>query len=210
MTLILSLVGAAVLAVFVVTFIGVRHMTTISEGPAIAQNRNASALLIIDMQSCYTANQPDAPRVIDAINQLKTAWAERPTVWIRNVFDVASTKFLGRLFARGAGMASPPGIDVDPRLGTPETIIDKGVGDAFSAPELNAELASKDVGTLYLAGLMGTDCVQRTAHGALNRGYQVFVVEDAIVEGGAKRWQAAREALVARGVQFTTVADVAG
>lgn len=57
----------------------------------------------------------------------------------------------------------------------------KSVGDSFSNAELEGFLLANDVDMLYLVGADATACVCSTAQGGLNRGYKVFVVEDAIV-----------------------------
>jgi hypothetical protein len=57
--------------------------------------------------------------------------------------------------------------------------INKPLGDAFSNPDLQGYLARKKVGTLFIAGSAGEACVLMTVWGATNRGYQVYVIDDA-------------------------------
>ena len=56
----------------------------------------------------------------------------------------------------------------------------KNRSDAFSTLELDAYLRENHVDRLLLTGLDGAYCVDATARGALNRGYQVTLFQDGI------------------------------
>lgn len=101
--------------------------------------------------------------------------------------------------AISAGPGSP-GTEMDHRLikipGA--TTITKNRSDAFSTPELDAYLREYHVDQLLLTGLDGAYCVDATARGALNRGYQVTLLQDGIatesrnsIENLAKGWREA-------------------
>ena len=55
--------------------------------------------------------------------------------------------------------------------------------DAFSNRQLEQFLIDQQVTELYLVGLDAAFCVYYTALGALNRGYNVTVVSDAVMTG---------------------------
>jgi Amidases related to nicotinamidase len=55
------------------------------------------------------------------------------------------------------------------------------MGDSFYNPKLDEFLTEQRVNELYLAGLDPEFCVYSTARGALNRGYKVNVITDAIL-----------------------------
>jgi hypothetical protein len=57
----------------------------------------------------------------------------------------------------------------------------KPQGDSFANPKLNEFLTGQRVNELYLAGLDPEFCIYATARGALNRGYKVNVITDAIL-----------------------------
>jgi len=63
----------------------------------------------------------------------------------------------------------------------------KRISDSFSNPQLDAFLIRNRVDELYLVGLDASYCVHKTALGALNRGYKVTVVDDAVLSRKAQR-----------------------
>ena len=73
------------------------------------------------------------------------------------------------------------------------------MGDAFSNPQLGEWLAARKVGRLRLVGLDGCFCLQSTAHGALNRGYAVEIVEDAVLTSFPAKWPKCKKELSERG-----------
>jgi len=55
--------------------------------------------------------------------------------------------------------------------------------DAFSNPKLEQFLIARQVDEVFLVGLDAAFCVYYTALGALNRGYKVTVIQDAVLTG---------------------------
>lgn len=182
-----------VLAVLIVIsaiflFLGVRKFFTPTAGERIAGYENPSkALLVIDVQEDFTGiNSRLGP-------QYRNAWAqisvinrliERATetgmhvVYIRHIFhnNYFTRKFIGR------ALEGFPGAEADGRIRIiNENDFIKKVPDAFSNPDLEEFLISNHVDEIYLAGLDAAYCVYYTALGALNRGYKVTVIEDAVM-----------------------------
>jgi nicotinamidase-related amidase len=60
-----------------------------------------------------------------------------------------------------------------------DEVIHKRHGSAFVETGLGEQLASKDVGTLIITGLVTQGCVRATSLDALKLGYRVDLVEDA-------------------------------
>jgi nicotinamidase-related amidase len=58
---------------------------------------------------------------------------------------------------------------------------EKNRTDAFSNRQLEQLLVDRQVDELYLVGVDAAYCVYFTALGALNRGYRVYVVKDAVM-----------------------------
>lgn len=85
-------------------------------------------------------------------------------------------------------IAGTPGAEIDPALGLPAdaTIISKGETvdkDAYSAFEgtaLDDVLSSKAINRLFIGGLATEYCVLNTARDALDKGYDVVLLRDAI------------------------------
>ncbi len=70
------------------------------------------------------------------------------------------------------------------RAGTVEIV--KTKSDAFANPLLDEQLALRRVSEVYIAGLDAGFCVNKTIRGALNRGYKVKAIRDAIATRHSK------------------------
>lgn len=101
--------------------------------------------------------------------------------------------------ARGTRGALPPP-SVEPRGHEP--VITKHTYSAFSAPELVEHLHRLESDTVVIAGLYAHACVRETALGALDEGYRVVIVVDAIASYDVLHAEVTRAFLVDRGVEY--------
>ncbi len=180
---------AAIVVVFgVFVVITMKKMFTPTRGAKIAAYSNPQkALLVIDVQEDYTGLKgkqpvlyPNVESQITAINGLidRASKAGVRVVYIRQIFD---DNFISRLLG-GRTIEGKPGAEIDARIHVVNrNDFTKKISDAFSNQQLNAFLALNQVDELYLVGLDAAYCVYNTAKGALNRGYKVKVVKDAIL-----------------------------
>lgn len=60
-----------------------------------------------------------------------------------------------------------------------EPIVEKNFNDSFEETSLEDELAKRGVGRLFVTGAQTEWCVRSTLHGAVARGYDTILVEDA-------------------------------
>jgi nicotinamidase-related amidase len=110
--------------------------------------------------------------------------------------------------APGLGVAvvyvrSEPGAPLDPRLGAArQPVFFKHRSDAFSNPHLDEYFRAHEIDHLVLAGARVDSSVYYTALGAMNRGYKVKVVSDAVAASSAARRDGALDALQQRGVEI--------
>jgi nicotinamidase-related amidase len=154
----------------------------------------AQALLVINMDDrfigssgLYTLPNSTTDRLIKVVSQT----AERAktsgmlVISIQTDFQRAITKVPARL-ALGLSPSSTSG-RVDPHLG--RRSFTTRFADAFSNPELDDFLRTRNVKHLFLAGLDGMLSVNRTARGALKRNYQVTFVRDGIGTVSEQAWQ---------------------
>jgi nicotinamidase-related amidase len=113
-------------------------------------------------------------------------------IYIRHEFDNLRTKLVSYLLLGGIGVKGNPDTQLDSRVPLlSEHIYGKGAHDSFSNLELDAFLRRNQVDELTLVGLDGAACVQRTAHGALNRGYRVNLIKNCILTRQPYHWEAA-------------------
>lgn len=60
-----------------------------------------------------------------------------------------------------------------------EPVVHKLYADAFEDTDLEKVLAERGIGSLYVAGAQTDECIRSTLHGAVVRGYDATLVEDA-------------------------------
>ncbi|HUU05542.1 MAG TPA: isochorismatase family protein [Patescibacteria group bacterium] len=69
----------------------------------------------------------------------------------------------------------------------------KNYGSAFKETELEKLLQAKGCNTLFLCGLSAVGCVLATYHGAMDRDYDVYMLEDALISHDAALTKAVQE-----------------
>jgi nicotinamidase-related amidase len=143
-------------------------------------NRPNTALLVIDVQNSVVAGAHQRDEVIANINALvdKARAEDVPVIWVQHSDD-----------------EMPEGSDgwqyVDELQRTEsEPVVHKHFGDSFEDTDLEAQLASRGVGRLVVAGAQTDACVRSTLHGAFTRGYDTFLVGDAHTTEDLTAWGA--------------------
>ena len=186
-----------------------------TEGPTIATYpQPRAALVIIDVQEDFTgprARWPyaDGDRLVNAANGLidRATAAGLEVVYVQNRYDDPS--LLLRL--HDMNLPGQPGTELDARLKRAnDHVFPKDRGDAFANPDLQAFLAGRQVDRLFLAGLDAAHCVSSTAQGALNRGYRVSVVRDAVITATGRPLDDILAPLVQAGAQVVDAASFPG
>jgi len=183
------LVLGIVLIVFIGYIIYVYFNTnSISKGVAIQQYKNPNtALLVIDIQegitgkySVYKAHADQAPAFIKSVNKviLMADSLRVPVIYIQQQTENWLLNWNDDyVLAKGA-----PGVVLDHRLEiVSENIFTKPISDAFSNPELIEFLLAHKVNKLIISGLDIAGCAFNTTMAAKNRGYEVLVIEDAVI-----------------------------
>ena len=188
----------------------IRKIGTPTTGPKInLASRPETALLVIDMQTDFTSMSAwDDAQIEGALSAIRSMTdsahqSRRPVIVIRHEFEGRLANMLNGWFNQGRGNAESGGIGLDPRLTlNPDAEFVKSVGDAFSSSVFEQFLKEKQIGTLVLTGLDGCHCVNKTAQGALNRGYRVQIDPAAVLVADPSRWHGIRNQLATAGVDF--------
>lgn len=133
------------------------------------------ALLVIDVQNEYIPfmSEEGKPLVFRMINGCIWMFRQKalPIIRIYNTHPEWGPKIDSEAFA------FPPSIMVT----EDDQKIVKTFPNAFRKTDLDSLLKKKGYNTLFLCGLSATGCVLATYHGAAERGYNVFMVKDAIM-----------------------------
>lgn len=133
------------------------------------QGREGKALLVIDVQNDVVGDAHRRQEVISNINALvaKAREADTPVIWVQHSDDYME------IGTDGWQIVS----ELQPM--TNEPLIRKKFRSSFEETVLDETLAKLGVGHLVISGAQTDNCVRHTSHAALERGYDVTLVEDA-------------------------------
>lgn len=184
--LISVIIIVVIVALYIIIFC--KKIITPTQGKRIGEYENPrKALLVIDVQEDYTGingKQPvpykDVEEQIATINKL-IDYASNSGIevaYIRQTFD---NNFVAHLLG-GRAIEGQLGVEFDSRIRiVNKNDFTKKISDAFSNPRLEEFLFKNHVNEVYLVGLDAAYCVYYTALGAINRGYKVVLINDAIM-----------------------------
>jgi len=128
-----------------------------------------TALMVVDVQQGVMKNAWEAQRVIAnvaaAVAQARAS--NMPVIWVQHadaelVKDTAEWQWVAQL-APASG----------------EAWVHKQFNSAFEGTELESQLAALDVAHIVLCGAATNWCIRATAYAALERGYDLTLIEDA-------------------------------
>jgi nicotinamidase-related amidase len=148
-------------------------MTTLTQRPN-------TALIVIDVQNDVMAGGHDRDRVIANIASLvDKARAENvPVVWVQHSDDEI--------------LEGSDGWHYVPELTQAESepVVHKNYGDSFDDTDLEDVLAERKIGRLIVTGAQTDACIRSTLHGAIVRGYDATLVDDAHTTEDLSPWGA--------------------
>ncbi|GAA6182289.1 hypothetical protein NBRC116594_37270 [Shimia sp. NS0008-38b] len=184
---------------------GVRLIGAVSLGERIPV-RPKEAVLLIDLQTVFWEQGPysEADKalalatIVEEVNRAKAAGV--PVIAMRQEWSIPSTKVIAKLTMGGQAIAGSKGTEIaTPFADLPDFVLTKRVQDSFETGDLDALLAELDVGRLTITGLDARYCVAKSIQAAKNRGYQVDVVQNAVLSADHASGVGALEALVGEG-----------
>ncbi len=133
------------------------------------ENRPRTALLVIDVQEGVVGEAYDRDRVVANIVALvdRARAADVDVVWVQHHSDdlpqgSPSWQYVPELVRREA-----------------EPLVRKTYADSFEGTDLEAVLAARGIGRVFVAGAQTDECIRSTLHGAIVRGYDATLVGDA-------------------------------
>ena len=144
------------------------------------EGRPNSALLVVDVQNGVVAEAHERDAVVANIRDLvdRARRGGVPVVWVQHNDD--------GLVRGGDNWRIVPELVPDDA----EPLVEKNYGDAFEATTLEAVLAERGVGSLVVVGAETDACIRSTLHGALVRGYDTTLVDDAHTTSDLSAWGA--------------------
>jgi nicotinamidase-related amidase len=171
-----------------------------------------TALLVIDIQEATTGTvslnpsySEQAVSLIPRLNRL-AATADSlkiPVIFVTSIVTNPLINILNSTMAEGTR-----GTEVDQRLIRPSSyLIEKKRNDSFRKTELDTLLRHLKVNHLYITGLDAAHCVNCTLRGALNRGYRISVIEDAVISAPEEKKREMMAQFGQLGAEIISMAD---
>jgi nicotinamidase-related amidase len=144
------------------------------------ENRQNTALLVVDVQSGVVAGAHERDAVVANVGSLveKARGEGIPVVWVQHSDEQLAS---GSDDWRIVPELSP---------GDGEPLVAKSYGDSFEGTTLESVLAALGVGRLIVVGAQTDACIRSTLHGALVRGYDATLVSDAHTTEDHTAWGA--------------------
>ena len=141
-------------------------MATVREG-------NKRVLLIVDVQIGVMSECWDALRITRNVSRVveRARASDVPVIWVQHSEQ-------GLPYGSSEWQLVP---DLSPAEGEP--LIHKQFNSAFEDTLLEQELAKLGATHMVLAGAATNWCIRATAYGALDRGYDLTLIEDAHTTG---------------------------
>ena len=185
----------------------------VSTGEPIPEYDNLkSALLVIDLQESSTGRMteteeysPESNQYIEKINQIIKHSTDKniTVIYICAITDNWLLNLLNARMKKGT-----IGTRLDSRLiKVSDYLLYKNKWDSFSNPELDAILKREQIGRLYIVGLDVNYCIKNTILAAVNRGYEVFAIDDALRSGDQALREQAMQEFEKRGAKVITSSE---
>ncbi|MEP7112928.1 MAG: isochorismatase family protein [Ilumatobacteraceae bacterium] len=142
------------------------------------KDRPNSALLVVDMQRDVVGNAYNVDRVVENIKALvdKARSQGVPVIWVQHSSDDMPEGSNGWRY-----IPELTWMDAEP-------VVHKRYGDSFEETELESVLSDRKVGRVVVTGAQTDACIRSTLHGALVRGYDATLVEDAHTTEDMREW----------------------
>jgi nicotinamidase-related amidase len=176
----------AAMVIYIVILIGVKIFYIM--GPSKAEkldltNNNNEVLLIIDIQEKYMKALPRdlSDKYFANFNKLINHSRELNT---KVIFFAAIRKnnLISSLFSPDIAIQGSDGAKIDSRLIAENPLLfEKYKADCFYQNDFRSYLNNNNVKKIFVAGIATEVCVGETVKGALNKGYDVVVINDAII-----------------------------
>ncbi len=137
-------------------------MTTLTDRPN-------TALLVVDVQNDVVSGAHNRDAVVANIAALvgRARSEHVPVVWVQHTDE--------GLPEGSEGWRYVPELEI----ADSEPVVHKHYGDSFEETDLEGVLAARRVGRLIVTGAQTDACIRSTLHGAIVRGYDATLVEDA-------------------------------
>lgn len=159
-------------------------------------------LLVLDVQEYYTHNklsESDANNFVNAVNKVIAKYNKEKVIYIKSTHKVLNLS-LSKPFIYVDYDTSAMQFDKNLLL-VNNNVFTKDEGNAFSVEDLNAFLEKNNAKEIVIVGLLAEECVYRTAIGGLKKGFDIYIIPQAIIGKSEKRTEKTYNKLISKNVK---------
>jgi len=166
-----------------------------------------SYLMIVDVQKSFYENtdyENEANEMVVNINQLIGNTDPQKVIYIQATGKVLSISFRG---IKALPMTTAPDLDTNLLIVSNNLFI-KTEGDAFSVADLRDFLEENDVEEIIIVGLLAEKCVYDSAIGGKERGYDIYIVPEAITSKSIQKKEKTLAKMTKKGVEVLHLSEI--
>jgi nicotinamidase-related amidase len=160
-------------------------------------------LIVLDVQPQFYADsklQPAAIEMIKHINSLIDITDPRKIIYVKSAGKMLELSF------KHISVDTIPASPMDSNLKiVGNAVFTKMGGDAFTTPDLLVFLKENQVKEIILTGLLAEKCISNTALGGKEKGYDIFIVPEAVIGKNLKSKEKALTKLKDNGIKILTI-----
>jgi len=163
-------------------------------------------LLIVDVQQQFyqqTIFEKQAKEMVNNINQLLNHFNADHVVYVQAVAANLEISFRG--FKVSPVLPAPP-LDSTLKI-VSSNMFTKIKGDAFSEHSIDSFFRTANAREIVVVGLLAEKCIFSTASGGKEKGYEIYVIAEAIVGKTEGNKEKALKRLSKKGIQLLSIND---
>lgn len=150
-----------------------------------------------------------ARKIIETVNKTVDYFSAKNDTLVYIKTQYGKSDYLLNFIRKNAAIEGATGVNFLPDLKVAsQNIFTKDRMDAFSNRELDDFLVKNQIGHIFVAGLDGCYCLDKTVRAALRRGYKVTLITDAAVSKKDAEFGAVKESLNQQGVELISSAEL--
>lgn len=174
---------------------------------SIGNSQNSDKyIIVLDVQpQFYTDKKFDssATVMVQNINALVEKFNPDKVVYVKS-----TGKALGVSY-KGLSIDTLPAPKLDSNLKiVSQNIFTKISGDAFEVAELNDFINNNNINEIIIVGLLAEKCVYNTALGGKVRGYNIYIIPEAIIGKTLKRKEEAIKKMTEKGINILPIKEI--
>lgn len=174
----------------------------------ISQNSKAyydKYVIVLDIQPQFYHNKQldsSATELIRNVNSLIDMFSPQKVIYIKAAGKILSISFKGFLVDTLV-------TDLDSNLKiVSNNIFTKLSGDAFTSAGLNILLESNNAKEIILVGLLAESCIYQTALGGKDKGYNMYIIPEAIIGKTPKKKEKAIKKMLEKGIKLLPLNEI--